>query len=249
MLHQQIRTSEDVRALGTILSVWAHPDDETFSCAGIMAAAVANGQRVICITATKGEAGSHDVKRWPPDTIGEVRARELHAALECLGVKEHYWLEYIDGTLADVPEAEGAAVVLGYIDKYQPDTILTFGPDGITGHTDHISVSRWAGLAAAQADTSPTVYQAVETVEKYERYFKQADELFDIYFNIDQPQLYDEAECDIFFLLSRELCDQKRRALAVMPSQTEGMMEYFKGELFNKAFCSEAFVRADSAGR
>ena len=48
--------------LGNILGVWAHPDDEAYLTAGIMARAVRNGSRVVCVTAT----GSQDLQ---PDTL------------------------------------------------------------------------------------------------------------------------------------------------------------------------------------
>ncbi len=241
-MRQQVRTPQDVKKLGTILSVWAHPDDETFSCAGLMAAAVENGQRVVCITATKGEAGSQDEERWPSATIGEVRAKELQQALDCLGIREHHWLGYRDGECHRVPLEEGTARVKEFIERLQPDTVLTFGPDGMTGHTDHIAVSQWATAAAHAAPRRPAVYQAVETTEKYEKYFREADEKFNIYFNIDKPRLYDEAACDIYFVLVARLCQKKRSALSAMPSQTEGMMKHFD-KTFDNAFCSEAFVR------
>ena len=57
--------------LGTILGVWAHPDDETYLTAGLMARAADDGERVVCVTATKGEGGSWDEKRWPSETMGE----------------------------------------------------------------------------------------------------------------------------------------------------------------------------------
>ncbi|MGH3589327.1 MAG: PIG-L deacetylase family protein, partial [Pseudonocardia sp.] len=44
--------------LGTILGVWAHPDDETYLCGGLMARAARSGDRVVCVTATRGEQGS-----------------------------------------------------------------------------------------------------------------------------------------------------------------------------------------------
>ena len=56
--------------LGTVLGVWAHPDDETYLSAGLMAQAVRDGDRVVCITATRGEGGSLDEERWPPETMG-----------------------------------------------------------------------------------------------------------------------------------------------------------------------------------
>ena len=47
-----------VSELGTLLGVWAHPDDETYLVAGLMAQAVRDGHRVVCVTATRGEEGS-----------------------------------------------------------------------------------------------------------------------------------------------------------------------------------------------
>src|SRR3954449_1481005 len=68
--------------LGTVLSVWAHPDDETYLCAGLMADAIRRGNRVVCVTATRGELGSTDEERWPPGpALAEVRTQELMAAL------------------------------------------------------------------------------------------------------------------------------------------------------------------------
>lgn len=58
-------TDPVVAGLGTILSVWAHPDDETFVAGGIMAAAVANGQRVVTVSFTAGERGTDDADTWP----------------------------------------------------------------------------------------------------------------------------------------------------------------------------------------
>jgi LmbE family N-acetylglucosaminyl deacetylase len=46
-----------VRELGTVVGVWAHPDDEAYLAGGLMAAARAAGLRVVCVTATDGERG------------------------------------------------------------------------------------------------------------------------------------------------------------------------------------------------
>src|SRR5438093_2334158 len=73
-------------SLGTILGVWAHPDDETYLSAGLMAQAVREGRRVVCVTATRGEEGSFDEERWPTATMGKVRENELMRSLEILGV-------------------------------------------------------------------------------------------------------------------------------------------------------------------
>ena len=63
----------EVADLGTILSVWAHPDDETFLAAGHMAATADAGARVVCVSATAGERGTDDPGRWPPDRLAQVR--------------------------------------------------------------------------------------------------------------------------------------------------------------------------------
>ena len=128
--------------LGTILSVWAHPDDETYLCGALMARAVRNGSRVVCVTATRGELGSPDEQRWPSGKpLADVRTKELEAALAVLGVTEHHWLDYPDGGCAAVDQDEAIGRVAELMAEVRPDTVLTFGPDGMTGHDDHISVS------------------------------------------------------------------------------------------------------------
>ena len=90
-----------VTDLGTILSVWAHPDDETYLAAGVMAAAADRGQRVVCVSATAGEHGTDDPETWPPARLGPVRRWEAAAAMAVLGVTEHRVLGLPDGGLAD----------------------------------------------------------------------------------------------------------------------------------------------------
>src|SRR5205823_11657063 len=68
---------------GPLLGVWAHPDDETYLSAGLMAASVAGGSRVVCVPATRGEGGSLGHRRWPPSGVG--RGREA-GRLAWLGV-------------------------------------------------------------------------------------------------------------------------------------------------------------------
>ena len=54
--------AEVAAGLGTVLGVWAHPDDEAYLAGGLMAAAVDAGARVVCVTATRGERGTPDVR-------------------------------------------------------------------------------------------------------------------------------------------------------------------------------------------
>ncbi|MGZ4650882.1 MAG: PIG-L deacetylase family protein, partial [Kineosporiaceae bacterium] len=128
---------------GSVLGVWAHPDDEAYLSGGLMAAARAAGHRVVVATATRGEHGTDDPGAWPPDRLAALRARELQASLAALDVREHHWLGYTDGGLADVEPARAVAQVAGLLDDVRPDVVVTFGPDGMTGHADHRTVSAW----------------------------------------------------------------------------------------------------------
>lgn len=238
----QIKTQQDIKQLGTILSVWAHPDDESFSCGGIMAAAVHNGQQVICVTATKGEAGVQDESRWPAAKLAEIRANELEKACKVLGVTKHHWLGYHDGQCQAVATDEAVQQLKDLIQTYKPDTILTFGPDGMTGHPDHQTVSAW--VMEATKGTDVQVYHAVAEQTTYDKYLKGLDEQFNIYFNIDQPPLKQAAVCDIALQLTPELVEQKFEALAAMPSQTEAMLKTLPADSHDSVFDLECFVKS-----
>src|SRR5262245_11536659 len=120
-------TTDAMAGLGTILSLWAHPDDETYLAAGVMAAAIDGGHRVVCVSATAGEHGTPHPDVWPPDRLGRIRQWEAAAAMAVLGVTEHRFLGLPDGGLADRDD-EGIEVVGRLLDELRPDTILTFGP-------------------------------------------------------------------------------------------------------------------------
>ena len=137
--------------LGNILGVWAHPDDEAYLSAGIMARAVRNGSRVVCVTATRGEGGSMDEEKWPPESMGEVRTEELERSLQILGVDEHVWLDMRDIDMDTGLPEEGYDRIREIVADVQPDTILTFGPDGMTGHAAHKDASAWATKALHEA--------------------------------------------------------------------------------------------------
>jgi LmbE family N-acetylglucosaminyl deacetylase len=240
-----ISSPQGIQRLGTILGVWAHPDDETFCAGGLMAAAVRNGQQVICLTATKGEAGSSNLQKWPRSKMGTIRSRELKSALQVLGVKKHHWLDYKDGQCGTADSIRAAEKIAAYITKYQPDTILTFGPDGLTGHTDHASVSAWVDLALKLVKTKPRVFQAVLTVGQYKKYLQAADAKLNLFFNIDQPPLAPKKECDICFCCTDELCERKQQAFAAMPSQYTQMRAAFDQDYLNEAFRIEAFIEGN----
>lgn len=230
----------DVRALGTILGIWAHPDDETYLAAGLMSAAVAEGARVMCVTATRGEAGSWDEERWPIATMGKVREAELMRCLEILGVSEHRWLDYHDGACDQVPLAEGVARVEALIEEVSPDSVLTFGPDGMTDHADHKAVSAWTTEAfALAAKPGARLYYATTTPEWAERYVPVLQR-FDV-FGPGTPPITPPEELAIDFPLPPALLDRKLEAINAHVSQVEGMRAAFGDAFMRESNAAEYF--------
>jgi LmbE family N-acetylglucosaminyl deacetylase len=237
----QISTKEDIKRLGTILGVWAHPDDEVMAMCGILCAAVDNGQTVVCITATRGEAGVQDEARWPAQKLADIRTQELKTAYDLIGVKYHHWLDYPDGGCAEVDDNQAVQRLVSLIETYRPDSILTFGPDGMTGHPDHQAVSRWAGLAS-RADGMPKLYHSVLTEEQLAA-MRRADEHFNFFFNVDKPKTCIANDCDVLLALDDEQIACKMACLRSMPSQYEAVLATF-GDALQRGLSTEAFVVA-----
>ena len=136
----------------TLLAIFAHPDDETFRCGGTLALLARQGVRVQILTATRGQAGScGDPPLCSPENLGMVRETELRCACVALGLEPPILLDYRDGALAQVAEAEAAAQVMATVRQLRPQVLLTWPPDGLSGHPDHVAASRWTTLAFEQA--------------------------------------------------------------------------------------------------
>ena len=229
--------------LGTILGVWAHPDDESYLCAGLMARAVQAGDRVVCVTATRGELGSPDEEKWPPGApLAAVRTTEMEAALAVLGITEHHWLDYPDGGCADVDQDEAVRRVAEVMAQVQPDTVLTFGPDGMTGHEDHKAVCRWATTAFEQEGRPGAVLAySTKTDDWNARYVASLDER-NVFMGFTPP-VTPVDECVVHEELTGDLLDTKVRALMSMPSQVLPLVDAVGMETYREAMALEAFRR------
>jgi LmbE family N-acetylglucosaminyl deacetylase len=229
-----------VQDLGTILGVWAHPDDETYLAAGLMAQAVRDGRRVVVITATRGEGGSMDEEAWPPETMGEVREAELLRSFAVLGVTEHHWLDLLDVDMdTGLPES-GYGRVKELVAEVEPDTVLTFGPDGMTGHHAHMSVSDWATRAVEEAGKPGSkVHYATYTRAWAERWVPVYNR-FDV-FRPGTPPVTRRSDLSIDFPLPPDLLELKLRAIQEHESQVGGMVEAFGEDIFRQAMAEEYF--------
>ena len=232
--------------LGTVLGVWAHPDDETYLSAGLFAHAVDHGSRVVDITATRGEGGSMDEQAWPPETMGEVREQELIRGLAVLGVTEHYWLELPDIDMESPLPEVGAGRVRAVMEKIRPDTVLTFGPEGMTGHEGHKSVSRWATQAFREvAPPRAKLYYATWTRELADEWLEKL-EPFNIFMeNTGTPPIVPRDELAICYVLSEPELQRKVKAIQEHRSQIEGLLHVFGEEGFRQFMAEEYFSLAE----
>jgi LmbE family N-acetylglucosaminyl deacetylase len=229
-----------VEQLGTVLTVWAHPDDETYLAGGLCAALVDAGHRVVCVTATRGEAGevAPGLSTGATVPVADLRTAELEEALAVLGVDEHHWLDYPDGGCAAVPADEPAARIRTLVYDVRPDTVLTFGPDGFTGHPDHRAVSAWVDLALEGTLSRPRVLHAVARTEVVDA---ALDEDFGV-FELGRPRRVPDAEVAVLLELEGAALDRKVEALLRQESQTRGLVDTVGLERFAAWVAAEAFA-------
>lgn len=229
--------------LGNILGIWAHPDDETYLSAGVMALAVRAGNEVVCVSATRGELGSRDEARWPSAEIPSVRETELTAALAVLGVGPPRWLGYVDGRCSDVPDDAAVERIAGVIQEVEPGSILTFGPEGMTGHPDHRAVSRWVTAAFHRAARpGACLYYATKTPQWADQFVSGLNE-HDV-FAPGTPPLTPADEVAVALRLDPDLAELKLEALARHASQLHGFQTEFDHDFWKRANSDEYFRRA-----
>jgi LmbE family N-acetylglucosaminyl deacetylase len=137
-----------------MLGVFAHPDDETVCAGGTLAKYASEGAEVHVVSLTKGGAGQiRDARVATRATLEAVREKELQAAGQALGVVATRCLDLPDGGLSQIGHETLLDLALGLLDEIRPDVVLTFGPDGFSGHPDHVAVGA-AVTAACRARLS-----------------------------------------------------------------------------------------------
>ncbi|HEY6058777.1 MAG TPA: PIG-L family deacetylase [Candidatus Limnocylindrales bacterium] len=157
----------DTRRPLTLMTVHAHPDDESIGTGGVMARAVAEGRRVVLVTCTRGEMGEIVIPDLDtPDNhrrLAELRAAELEAAMAELGVTEWENLGYRDSDMMGRPANvdarsfwqadpdEAARRLTWLVRLHRPDVMTTYNDFGGYGHPDHIRTHDVAVRAFARA--------------------------------------------------------------------------------------------------
>lgn len=140
-----------------------------------------------------------------------------------LDVREHTWLDHPDGGCADVDDDVAVGQLLDVLDDVRPDTVVTFGPDGFTGHPDHRTVSRWVDLALGRSGVSPRLLHAVSTEAEL-----ALDPSLNNDFNVfgdGWPRMCRPEELAVHLQLSGNALRRKVEALRRQGSQTGGLID------------------------
>jgi LmbE family N-acetylglucosaminyl deacetylase len=153
--------------------VVAHPGDEAFGFGGAIASAAAAGAYVVVVCVTRGwfdarlyepppapGGKNRDLKlgalNWR--NLDTVREDELRRSVAVLGVRVVRMLDYAEGELDRANFDQLVGRIVEPIRMHRPEVILSFGPDGVTGDSDHVVLSR-AVRAAYDRAAEPLEYE------------------------------------------------------------------------------------------
>jgi LmbE family N-acetylglucosaminyl deacetylase len=132
--------------------------------------------------ATRGERGWFGPPaEYPgPRALGRLREAELRAAARVLGLREVAFLDYQDGELDRADPGEAVGRIVAHLRRVRPQVVVTFDPNGMYGHPDHIAISQLTTTAVmAAADPGyrdPAGGLPHRVVKLYYRAFVQAEQ-------------------------------------------------------------------------
>jgi N-acetylglucosamine malate deacetylase 2 len=144
----------------TVLFSYAHPDDESFAGSGLAMQCASEGGRAVLVTATLGQRGKlGDPPVCRPEDVEAHRAGELREACRIIGIDELHLLGQEDGALADAPAESMRQALVRLIRRYAPAIVVSFDPNGLNRHPDHLAIARFT-LDAVAAAADPRWYPA-----------------------------------------------------------------------------------------
>lgn len=143
-------------ASNSLLAVFAHPDDESVSCGGLLARCASEGVHTSVLCLTRGGLGQVD----DPARIemGERRTRELLAAVDLLGVSDTIVLDYRNGFLPWTDRGILEAEIRDHIVRLRPAVVVTFDNDGLYWHPDHVVLHEVTTAAVQGLESPPALY-------------------------------------------------------------------------------------------
>ena len=251
----------------SILAVFAHPDDEGFGCGGTLAALVAGGHRVTLICATNGDVGEiSDPALATPETLWQVRQRELRDAMNVTGVEDVRFLNYRDSgmpgwednnhpnSLFQAPEAKVVEQVASVIRQIRPDIVITHDPTGGYGHPDHVTICQRtvSAVELCKDEVAPLLYYVCFPRSFFQRMWNKMVEL-DLRppFSADDTDALGTPDEDVTtFLNVARFVAVKKESLERHRTQIErdGPFTKLPEEFMNEAMSTEFFQLAGGLG-
>jgi LmbE family N-acetylglucosaminyl deacetylase len=130
------------------MCVTAHPDDEAGGFGGSLRLYHDRGVETSVICLTPGQAATHRGGLTRDEDLSAARRKEFAASCALLKVTHAEVLNYPDGKLYRQELYQVVCDLALRIRKFQPDVIMTFGPEGgVTGHNDHSMASVFGTMA------------------------------------------------------------------------------------------------------
>jgi LmbE family N-acetylglucosaminyl deacetylase len=162
-----------------LLGAFAHPDDDVYTLGATLVAHRGELETTL-VFATSGERGPiTDETAVSRDELPSVREREQRASMEALGVAdsvESRFLRLPDYHLPDVPFEELVSRLQDVLLDVQPEVIVTFGPEGMTSHQDHIYVGEAMAAAFDRARVDARLFQTALPGSAVDRLYAEADD-------------------------------------------------------------------------
>jgi LmbE family N-acetylglucosaminyl deacetylase len=231
-----------------LLSVLAHPDDESFGMGGTLALYAEQGVEVHLVCATRGEVGevAPDYLRDYP-SIAELREAELRCAAAHLGISKVHFLDYRDSGMTGSPENEHpqalmaapleevAKKVAHKIRELKPQVVLTFDPIGGYRHPDHIRIHeatvkgfQLAGEAAFEDGLPPFKPAKLYFHTISRRFIRVAVRLIRL-FGKDPSKWGQNQDIDLTTLAVEDFSVQKRKVAASACHASQGGGRFVSG--------------------
>jgi LmbE family N-acetylglucosaminyl deacetylase len=252
----------------TLMAVHAHPDDEASSTGGVLAAYSDQGVRTVVVTCTNGEFGDGPAGLKPGEEghdtadVAQTRLAELREAAKYLGVSDLELLGYHDSGMPEweyrnspdafcnVPLENVIGRIATLIEKYRPQVVITYDPDGAYQHPDHVHAAR-AGIGAVEKNGIPAkLYLSAMRRSEWQKIFEAlraaGEDVPEWELSDEERRQIEESEARITTEIDiRPVLDRKRDALMAHASQiTDSWFSKIPPDVVQSAFGREWFIRA-----
>jgi LmbE family N-acetylglucosaminyl deacetylase len=250
----------------TLMAVHAHPDDESSSTGGVLAKYSDEGVRTIVVTCTNGEFGDAQGGVKPGEDghdtsdVAQTRLAELREACKHLGVTELETLGYHDSGMPDweyrnrpdafcnVPIDEVAERIAALIRQYRPQVVITYDPDSLYQHPDHVHACRAAIAAVERTGIPAKLYLTAMRRSSWQQVFDAlraaGEEVPDWQISEEDERRIRESEARITTTIDiRDVLDRKRAALLAHGSQmNDSWFSKIPQHVAESAFGLETFI-------